>query len=123
MAVATEGRGVVGFLVVMAGNACLAFGNLPGVGCVTADTGDVGVFTLLVESDEVAVAGPAIDHGLEFCFFKMACLASHGHHRGRGVNFMTADAVEQRPVACPVAEVAENRGLLSLQPFLFLVTF
>jgi hypothetical protein len=95
MALSAEGRGVMVLLVVMAGEAGFACGYLPRMRCVTTDTGDVGVFTLLVESTEVAVAGPAIDHGLEFCFFKMACLAGHGHHRGGGVNLMTRDAVER----------------------------
>ena len=46
----------MGFLVLMASQAGLACGDLPAVRCVTADTGDVDVFTLLVQPAEVAVA-------------------------------------------------------------------
>lgn len=103
------------FLVVMAGETGLACSDHPRVGRVAADTGDLDVFTLLMQPGEVAVASPAIGHGLEFCFFKMACLAGHRHHRGGDVNSMTGNAVEGRPVTCPVAEVAEGRSVLSLQ--------
>jgi hypothetical protein len=115
MAVPTEGRRVVGFLVVMASQAGLTCGDLPVVGSVTVDTGDVGVFTLLVESAEVAVARSAIGHGLEFRFFEMACLAAHRHHRGRGVKLVTGDTVQRRTVTCPVAEAAEDRGVSAPQ--------
>jgi hypothetical protein len=115
MAVPTENRGVMDFLVVMASEAGLACGDLPAVGCVTADTGDADVLTLPVQPGEVAVARSAIGHGLEFRFFKMACLAAHRHHRGRGVKFMTRDAVERRPITCPVAEAAEDRGVSAFQ--------
>jgi len=73
------------------------------------------MFTLLVQPAKVTVASPAIAHGLEFRFFKMACLAGHRHHRGGGVKFMTRDAVERWPVTCPVAEVAEDRGVSAFQ--------
>jgi len=115
MALSAEGRGMMGFPVVMASEAGLACSDLPRVGCVTADTGDVDMFTLLVQPAEVAVAKPAIGHRLEFRFFKMACLAGHRHHRGGGVKFMTRDAVERWPVTCPVAEAAEDRGMSTLQ--------
>ena len=54
----------MGFLVVMASEAGLACGDLPAVRRVTTDTGDVEVFTLLVQPAEVAVARSAIGHGL-----------------------------------------------------------
>ena len=89
MAVPTESRGVMGFLVVMASQAGLASGDLPAVGCMTAGTGDLEMFTFLMQLAELAVARSAVGHRLEFRFFKMACLAPHRHHRGRGVKFMT----------------------------------
>ena len=56
MAVPTESRGVMGFLVVMASQAGLACGDPPAMGGVTAVTGDVDMFTLLVQPAEVVVA-------------------------------------------------------------------
>jgi hypothetical protein len=95
MALSAERGAIMVFLILVTCEAGLTCSDLPRMRCVTTDTGNVGVFTFVMESAEVAVAGPAIDHGLEFCFFKMACLAGHGHHRGGGVNLMTRDAVER----------------------------
>jgi hypothetical protein len=115
MALSAEVRGMMGFLVVMASEAGLARTNLPCVGCVTADAGDVYVFALLVQPAELAVARSAVAHGLEFCFFKMTCFAGHRHHRSGSVKFMTRDAVEGWPVACTVAKVAQDLGMFSLE--------
>ena len=115
MALSAGCRGIVGFLIVMASEASLPFRDLPCMGCVTADTRDVDMFALLVQPAELAVTRPAVDHGLEFGFFNMACLAGHRHHRGRGVNAMTRNAVERWPVTCPMTEVAEDRGVFALQ--------
>jgi hypothetical protein len=114
MALSTEVRRVMGFLVVMTGEAGLACRDLPRVGCVTAHTRDVAMFALFVQPTELGVTRLAVDHRFEFCFFKMACVAGHGHHRGGAVNFVTRDAVEGWPVTCPVAEIAEGRRVLSL---------
>jgi len=54
------------------------------------------------------VAGFAIDHRLDFCLLKMACFAGHLHHRRRGIDSVTGDAVQWRPVACPVTKTAED---------------
>lgn len=116
MAFSTEGRGMMGFLVVMASEAVLACSDLPRMRGVTAHTGDFGMFTLVVQPPEVAVARPAVDHRLvEIRFFKVACLAGHRHHRSGGVNLMTRDTVERWPKTCPVTEVAEDRGMSALQ--------
>jgi hypothetical protein len=115
MAVSTEVGSVMGFLVVMASEAGLACRDIPRMGRVAADAGKVDVFALLVQPTQLTVTRPAVEHGLEFCFLKMASLTGHRHHRGRGVNLMTGDAVKRWPVTCLVAEAAENRGVLSLQ--------
>jgi len=114
MALSAEVRGMMGFLVVMASEAGLACGDLPCMGCVTADTRDVDMFALLVQPTELVVTRSAIGHRLEFGFFKMTCFARHRHHRSGGVNFMTRDAVERWPVTCSMAKVAQDLGVSSL---------
>ena len=114
MAFSAEGRGVMGFLVVMTGEAGLPTGDLPCVGGVTTDTWNGAMFTLLVQPANAAVARSAIGHRFEFRFFKMACVAGHRHHRGGGVKFMTRDAVERWSVTCLVAKVAEGRSVTAL---------
>jgi hypothetical protein len=114
MALSAEVRGMMGFLVIMASEAGLAFNDFPHVGCMAGSTSDGGMLPFLVKPAKISVARSAIGHRLEFCFFKMTCFAGHRHHRSGGVKFMTRDAVERWPVACTVTKVAQDLGVFSL---------
>ena len=70
---------------------------------------------LLVEPAEIRMARRAGGHRLEFGFLQMAVTARHRHHRRGRVDLVAGNTVQRRPVACPVAEVAQDSGVLSLQ--------
>jgi hypothetical protein len=106
--ISAECRGIVVLLVVVAGKTGLTCGDLPCVWPMTSRTRGRRVFTIFMQPFGTRVAGFAIDHRLDFRLLKMACLAGHLHHRSRGIDSVTGDAVQWRPVACPVAKAAED---------------
>ena len=76
MALVTDRRCVVGFLVLMTRETGLTGGDCPGVGHVTCCTWNGRVVSYPVESPESAVAGPAIHERLDFLLFEMAGAAA-----------------------------------------------
>ena len=72
------------------------------------------VLSLSVLSPKFLMAGFAIGDGFDLLLFEMARAALHGHHGCRSVDLVTGDAVEGRPVACPMAEITQDLDMVSL---------
>jgi hypothetical protein len=96
------------FLVLMAGKTSVTGSDLPCVWPMASGARGRRVLTIFMQPLGTRVAGFAIDHRLDFCLLKMACFAGHLHHRSRGIDSVTGDAVQWRPVACPVTKTAED---------------
>ena len=75
VALVTDRRSVVGFLVLMTPEARLTGGDGPCVGHVTFRTWNGRVVSYPVEPPERAVARPAIHKRLDFLLLEMACPA------------------------------------------------
>ncbi len=103
------------FLVLMAVETGLARGDRPSMRPMTGGASPAGMVALFVELPEVAVAGLAIDHRLDLCLLEMARLAGHLHHGGRSIDSVAGDAVQGRPIACPVAKAAEDSSVNTFQ--------
>lgn len=103
------------FLVVMASKTGLTCGDLPRMWHMASGARGYGVSAIFMQPFRTPVAGLAIDHGLNFRLPKMACFTSHRHHRSRGIDFVTGDTIERRPVTCPVAKVAEDLFVFSFK--------
>ena len=101
------------FLVLMTGEAGLACDHLPCVWCMATGTRKGSVLVYFVKTGDAWVTRPAIGHGLEFSFLKMARLTALRHHGCRGINLVTGDAVQRRPVTRTMAEVTEDSLMFS----------
>jgi hypothetical protein len=103
------------FPVFMAGKTGLTCDDLPCMGHMAGSASCTGVVTLLMQLGEAAMTGSAADHGPDFCLPQVACFAVLRHHRSRGIDSVTGNAVQRGSVACPVAKVAEDPFVRSLK--------
>lgn len=115
MALSTERWGIMVFLIIMTSEAGFPCGDFPIMGGVAGCTGGLDVATLLVFPAKSLMARLAIHQGGDFLLLEMTGATPFRHHRRRGGYVMTGDAVEGWPKACPMAKVAEDLGVLSLQ--------
>ena len=96
------------FLILVTAEAGVTGNDLPCVRRMTSGARRRQMFFDFMQPSGTRVAGFAIDHRYDFRLLKVACFASHLHHRSRGINSVAGDTVERRPVACPMAKAAED---------------
>ncbi len=73
------------------------------------------MFSLLMKSLWIGMAGLAGRHGLGFRLPKMAGVAGHGHHGRSGVNSVARDTIQRWPVPCTMAEVTKDLGVCAFE--------
>ena len=98
----------MGFFVFVTGQTGIPCRHLPEVRPMASRAGRGRVLIIFMQPLGTLVAGLAIGHRQNFRLLKMACLASHFHHRCRGINSVAGNAVQGRSVACPVTKAAED---------------
>jgi hypothetical protein len=89
--------------------------NLPFVGRMADRALDGAVSARLMQAAKGLMTGRAADQGLDLTFFPVASVTRRGHHGVRFGEPVAGDAAGRRPVARPVAEVAEDPPVLALQ--------
>ncbi len=102
-------------LVLVAGETDVARNDFPCVGPMTSAARGCRVSAICMQTSGTPVAGLAIGHGQKFRLLKMTRFAGHLHHGSRRINFMAGDAVEWRPVSCPMAQATKNPFVGSFQ--------